>query len=110
MIFNWPVTTDTSGGSKFKIAKADFVDYSQAVGLGLDNELQTWTVVFFGTRAQCNEVLEFIRQHGTSGASFQWTPPLSPTRWFRCTGFKPSALGGDKFTLTLDFEPGAEPV
>lgn len=108
-VFTWPVITDTSGGGKFNIAKAEFADYSQAVGIGIDNDRQNWSVSFFGTEAQCNEVLAWIRERGSVGGSFQWKPPLSAMRWFRCTEYKVSLLGGMKYVLSLEFEPGAEP-
>ena len=60
--FDWEVTTDSSGGGEFTVSSAGFGDgYEQSVPLGLNNDLQKWSVTFTGTEDEAQEVLDFIR-------------------------------------------------
>jgi phage-related protein len=106
--FAWDVTTDTGGGGEFVVASANFGDgYKQLAPLGINNDVQTWTVVFTGSRTEAQEVLDFIRAHA-GAVPFYWTPPLSNEGAFVCTSYKPTQ-NGVRWRLSLQFQQTAIP-
>ena len=106
--FAYPVTTDSSGGGDFSVATAKFGDnYQQRAAMGLNSDVQTWNVVFTGTKSEALEVLTFIRDH-QGAVPFYWTPPLSDQGAYVCVGYKPSQTG-IRYRLSLQFQQTAIP-
>lgn len=102
--FTWRVTTDSSGGGEFKVASSEFGDgYTQDAALGLNNDKQDWSVLFFGQRAAIDAVLAFVRAH-RGATPFLWTPPLGVQGTYQCTGYRINPLGGVQYSLSLTFK------
>lgn len=102
--FTWRATTATSGSGEFKTHDSKFGDgYSQSTPVGISNEKQTWSVTIMGYRHEVKPALDFIR--AKKGAeSFFWTPPLGVQGKYRCKKYAPTPMGGNFFSLTMDFE------
>lgn len=100
--FTWGVTSDASGDGQLSTSEAKFGDgYSQDVALGLNGDMQKWSVTYAGYRTDAQAVLDFIRAH--RGVSFFWTPPLGVEGYYKCKTYKPRHEGGGFYTIALEF-------
>lgn len=101
--FTWPVRINAAGENSLKVRTASFGDgYAQTAGDGLNSEVSQWSVTLVGKEALVREALDFIRNHG-GYRSFIWTPPLSDVGLFRCSEYKPTALGAGNYSLSATF-------
>ncbi len=107
--FTWRVHASASGGGDFMVAEAALGDgYKQSVGLGLNPDVQKWSVTLSGFKADVEPVMAFIRTH--AGSPFYWKPPLGVVGLFRCKTYRidPSE-GGMYYKINLEFEQGYAP-
>lgn len=106
--FTWKVTSEASGDGEFTLTESKFGDgYSQDVAIGLNNEVQKWNVTFVGSKAQAQEVMDFIRAH--KGQMFFWTPPLGTQSYFKCKKYGINDQGKKTFSITMTFEQAFAP-
>lgn len=106
--FNFRVNSDASGEGEFILSKSKFGDgYEQEIAHGLNAEKQKWSNTFSGYRAQAEAVVEFLRAH--KGVPFFWTPPLSPTGYYKCKTYRIQPQGGGYFLVNMDFEQAYAP-
>ncbi|KMJ43678.1 phage tail protein [Xenorhabdus khoisanae] len=101
--FYWSPRTSASSTVDFAIRKVQFGDgYTQVSGDGIHPRSQKWTVDFVGDEPYLRAILAFLDRH-QGYQSFIWTPPLSDKGLYRCEGYKTSALGGNKYSLSAEF-------
>lgn len=106
--FSWKVISDSSGGGEFVTSAASFGDgYVQEVPLGINNEIQKWSVIFAGSYEEALEVVTFIRDH-MGATPFYWTPPLGVQGYYKCKSYKPTQ-NGIRWRVTMQFEQTAVP-
>lgn len=107
--FTWKVHATASGGGDFMVAEAKLGDgYIQSVPLGLNPDVQKWSVTVSDYRAALLAgPLAFLRAH--PGVAFYWTPPLGVQGKYRCKSYKPTNQGGGYWTLAMEFEQGYSP-
>jgi phage-related protein len=102
--FTWRVTAEASGGGQFTVSTSKFGDgYQQDTAIGLNNDVQKWTVTYVGYKTDARTVLDFIRAKMGSVAFF-WTPPLGDQGYYKCKKYTPVNVGGLLYTLQFDFE------
>lgn len=107
--FNWPVRIGAQGDETFRVREARFGEgYRQASPDGPNNDVQNWSVSFIGVKADAQAVVDFLRSH-QGATSFYWTPPLGTQGYYKCGGFKPTALGGDVYQVDMTFEQDFKP-
>lgn len=108
-IFSWRAQVESSGDSTFTVFSSKFGDgYSQDIPNGLNNEVQTWSVVVKGYRAEVAPVLAFLRER--KGRQFQWRAPnTAALGWYSCKQFGQRDEGGDFWTITMKFEQAYAP-
>ena len=103
-VFTWQPIIEPSGDFQFRTREARFGDgYGQAVGDGLNNEVQTWPLTFRGSLDYLLPIRDFLRAHG-GHTSFLWTPPDGEQALFRCKGFQwiPGAASRRRLVATFD--------
>lgn len=107
--FNWRVHATASGEGEFITAKAQFGDgYAQEVPLGLNNEVQKWSVTVSGFREVLDVgALAFIRAR--QGMSFFWTPPAGVQGYYKCKTYRLLDMGRGYFTLAMEFVQAFSP-
>lgn len=102
--FTWEVTSEASGGGEFVTSDAKFGDgYRQIAPLGINNDVQKWSVTFIGFDYEVEPVLAFIRDKA-GAESFFWTPPLGVEGYYVCKSYKPVNAGGKVFRLHMELE------
>jgi phage-related protein len=107
--FNWRVHSTASGSGEFTTAKAQFGDgYAQEVPLGLNNEVQKWTITVSDWSAELEAgPLAFLRAH--AGMSFFWTPPAGVPGYYKCKRYQLADQGRGYLTLNAEFEQAFMP-
>lgn len=102
--FSFPVITETSGDIEYTVIGTKFGDgYAQEVKKGMNNAVGKWRVTFTGTKAECQEVMDFLDEHG-GAVSFFWTPPLGAQGYYKCKRVSPSQPHPPRFRLAMEFE------
>lgn len=110
-VFSFKVKSGPSGSVKFRVKVAQFGDgYGQAVGDGLNNRVQSYTVeVVSPTGSACigqdeyTGAKAFLDRHA-GFKSFLWSPPGEPEARWLCTGYTPKELGGGVYSLSAKFD------
>lgn len=101
--FTWQPSLAIVGTTKYVVRTAQFGDdYSQSVADGINNQFDTFPLTFTGDSTKIAAIKAFL--DATKGyQSFFWTAPLRAQGYFRCDTPTISPLGGDTFTLTVNF-------
>ncbi len=107
--FTWKAHNTLSGGGEFMEAEAKLGDgYVQSVALGLNPDVQKWSITVSGFKTEVQAALDFIRAH--AGSPFYWTPPLGVKGLYKCKTYKPDASeGAGYYKLNLEFEQSYSP-
>lgn len=105
--FEWVPTYGSAVKKKPAVAVAKYGDgYEQRVGLGINNNLRTWEVVFANRpNAVAGAIGTFLDDAGASEC-FDWTPPrgdLTPGKWV-CREWSEQPTGPFTTTITATFE------
>ncbi|BEM76406.1 hypothetical protein SME38J_05090 [Serratia marcescens] len=103
LTFDYPARVNAAGDMQFRLRKAQFGDgYTQVAGEGLNPVTRSWDLSFVGNEAYISAIISFFESLQGYRA-FQWTPPNNVTGLYRCEGYKPTALGGNNYSLTATF-------
>lgn len=106
--FAYKVISESSGGADFNIVRARFGDgYSQSTARGINPVVKKFSVVFLGTNAECQQVIDFLEAN--AGKLFNWKPALRPSSTFFCDGWRMEDLQGGMFKIRAEFEESAAP-
>ncbi|CAG9184298.1 phage tail protein [Cupriavidus respiraculi] len=101
--FTWRPVNTAAGQVTLRTRTAQFGDgYSQAVGDGLNNKVQSWPLQFAGLKAEIQAIQDFLDRHG-GYRSFLWTPPLGVQGMYRVPEYSPAADKGGIYTLSATF-------
>jgi phage-related protein len=107
--FTWAPLVQPVGTITYRVLKAQFGDgYAQTGADGINNETQSWPLVFRGLDSKISAIRDFIRAR-QGYQSFFWTPPLGVQGYYKCTGHTIRPLGGGKSELTATFEQSFQP-
>ena len=102
--FTWCPRSNTDGSYSFDTLSAQFGDgFIQDVGQGINNESQSWPLVFNGYENEILPIRNFLRSH-KGYQRFLWTPPAGVEGFYICKSFKLQALAGSAYVLTATFE------
>lgn len=103
--FAFPVITETAGDAEYKgIVSAKFGDgYVQEAAFGINNKVQNWRVTFTGDEDECQEIVDFLDEHGGT-VSFFWTPPLGTQGYYKCKKYGVAMPNAPRFRLSMEFE------
>lgn len=106
--FTWSITTSSTANVEYKADTAEFGDgYSQDSATGLNPERQAWPVTVENYGPEIQEILSFIR---ANFLGFLWVPPLhSEPKVFKCIKWSLSNIGGDYWSLSMQFEQTYRP-
>jgi phage-related protein len=100
--FVWKAHADSNGGGDFTLSKVQFGDgYQQTAPLGINAEVQKWSVRVGAYYQEMQTIIDFLRTH--KGQSFFWTPPFTAQGYYQCDAFKPVHQGGGFWTLNVEF-------
>lgn len=106
-VFKWLPVGNPQCVVKQRVLKAQFGDgYIQAMGDGINNALQTWTLEFAGSRI--DEINTFLLKHQGFN-SFQWKTPEGVTAVFMCNGFSRKYYGNRIKSISASFEQVFKP-
>lgn len=101
--FSWDIAVSSTGSINQATREAKFGDgYSQAVGDGINNEWEIWTISRVGKQALIADIRAFFRRHG-GWKSFVWTSPSGLQGLFRCSNIQWAPNGAGKATITATF-------
>lgn len=103
--FTWERQAGADGKIDYRVRTAQFGDgYSQSVADGLNNEVQTWPLVFEGGLAQITPIRDFFRRHA-GAKSFYWTPPGETLPLlFRVQNVVLRSMGGGVYSISGEFK------
>lgn len=102
--FTWSPRLNANADTTFRVRTAQYGDgYSQVSADGINPKKDNWDLNFVGTEAYITAIKGFLDRHAGS-KSFRWKPPLSPLGLFRCKTYKPTATGGNNYSLSATFE------
>lgn len=102
--FDWCPQIGPEGSYTYQTYSAQFGDgYKQEVGVGINNEVQSWPLEFEGNRAYIEPVRDFLRAHA-GHKPFMWTPPMGEVGSYVAPAFQLRAIGYDAFLLSVTFE------
>lgn len=102
--FTWNADPDTQGSFEFAVLSAQFGDgYEQTAEDGINNEKQSWPLVFSRPAAEATQIRDFLR--ATKGtAAFLWTPPLGAEGTYKCKAFQMKAQDLNNYVVSALFE------
>lgn len=103
-VFTWFPDASVEVAHEPKVSIAKFGDgYEQRTALGLNTDLQKWSVTFTGLRAEIDPIDDFLRARGAVEA-FTWNTPDEEELKFICRSWTKRRERGVKVTLTATFE------
>lgn len=102
--FTWCPNADPEGTHAFRVLSAQFGDgFTQEVGDGINNEVQSWPLLFPGYESQITPIRDFLRAHA-GFKRFLWTPPMGEEGLYICREYRLQPKGGKHFVLLATFE------
>ena len=101
--FIWETEKGAEGDVVQRVRTKQFGDgYEQSVEDGLNNQSQSWPLVFTGAKPRVMLIKAFLDRHKGAKA-FLWTPPLGELGLYKCKGYKPVHRGGQVYAITATF-------
>lgn len=102
--FTWRTLTEPTGTVSYRVKTAQFGDgYSQAVGDGINNKVQSWQLEFAGIDKEVFSICEFLDKH-MGYKSFLWTPPGGEPGYYRAQeGYQIVPHGNMTWSLSVVF-------
>lgn len=107
--FIWETEKGSEGDVAQRVRTKQFGDgYEQSVEDGLNNQSQSWPLVFTGAKPRVMLIKAFLDRHKGAKA-FLWTPPLGDLGLYKCNGYKPVHRGGQVYAITATFQQTFHP-
>jgi phage-related protein len=101
--FIWETEKGAEGDVAQRVRTKQFGNgYEQSVEDGLNNQSQSWPLVFTGAKPRVMLIKAFFDRHKGAKA-FLWTPPLGELGLYKCKGYKPVHRGGQVYAITATF-------
>jgi phage-related protein len=103
--FNYDRQAGASGKITYRVREVKFGDgYAQVVADGINNEVQSWPLLFEGTLAQMTPIRDFFRRQ-LGYKSFYWTPPgESAPLLFRADEVTFTSVGAGVYQISAEFK------
>jgi phage-related protein len=108
-VFTWVPDNGATGEVQYRTRTAQFGDgYSQSVGDGTNNKIQSWPLTLTKNKAISEEILSFFNDHQGFKA-FAWTPPLGEMSLWKVIQYANTPLGSGMYRITATFEQTFHP-
>jgi phage-related protein len=108
-VFTWIPDNGATGEVQYRTRMVQFGDgYTQAVGDGINNKIQSWPLSFTKNKTESEAIMAFLDNHHGS-KSFQWLPPLGTASLFKAIQITNTPLGGSMYRITATFEQAFHP-
>lgn len=102
--FTWASTGTPSGTVTLRVRTAQMGDgYSQEVGDGINAKVQSWPLIFVGSKAEMLPIVAFLDAHA-GYIGFNWTPPLGVQGLYKAPTYAMSPVGGGVYTINVTFQ------
>lgn len=100
---NWCARVGASSEVNYRLRKAQFGDgYQQVSGDGINNQSESWDIEFTGELIYISDISDWFDAR-SGQKSFFWKNPFGKTKLYRCEGYRTTALGNERFSLTCKF-------
>lgn len=107
--FDWIPSYQSPKNTEFRLLRNKFGDgYEQRIGDGINNEEESWDLVFNSVDSSTAETMDLYLKSKKSGESFVWTPnylnPSSEKFKVICTKYKINPVGYNIYDISLTFD------
>lgn len=111
--FNFRIKAAPTGAVRFRTRDAEFGNgFSQSIGDGYNNKVQSWSVTVFGSLrgGACGFIGDYAQakkflEDKQGFRSFTWTPPGETVQIrVKCKEFSITPIGNDLYTMSGRFD------
>jgi phage-related protein len=103
-VFEWFPDVSSQMSQEPKVEVVEFGDgYSVRTPKGLNNTPDIWTMKFTSTRANCLEIIAFLKRH-LGSKTFEWTNPHGEFGYYVCPKWSSDQMKGGITSVSVTFK------